>query len=276
MYKLVCIDMDGTLLNKNHEVSLENKNALKRALAKGVRVAISTGRVYPTIEVYSKLLGINVDVICSNGAYIKEKNSEDIIFKSTLNEELFNKIYDVIKKYKFLAYFDTIDGIISETKIPDSDSYKLMNSWINEERIKFYEVSDFKEAFKDKRHSILKVILIQTNESKSFEDAKSDLDKISEIGDLAFSWGGALEIMEKGTTKGNAVKILAKKHNIKKEEIMCIGDSGNDLSMLEEAGLAVVMGNASDNIKKYGDFITDTNDNSGVAKAINKFILNTK
>lgn len=273
MYKLVCIDMDGTLLNKDHKVSLENKKALEEALKRGVRIAISTGRVYPTIEVYSKLLGIDVDVICSNGAYIKERDSDDIIFKSTLSEELFNKIYNVIKKYKFLAYFDTIEGIISETKIPDSDSYRLMNSWVNEEKIKLYEISDFREAFKDKKHSILKVILIQTKESKSFEEAKSDLEEISKIGDLAFSWGGALEIMEKGTTKGNAVKMLAEKLNIKKEEVMCIGDSGNDLSMLKEAGLSVVMGNASDNIKKYADFVTDTNENSGVAKAINKFIL---
>lgn len=273
MYKLVCIDMDGTLLNKNHKVSLENRKALKEALDKGVRVAISTGRVYPTVEIYSKLLGINVDVICSNGAYIKERDSEDIIFKSTLSEELFNKIYDLIRKYNFLAYFDTVDGIISETKIPDNDSYRLMNTWVNEEKIKLYEISDFREAFKDEKHSILKVILIQTKISKSFEDAKSDLEGISKIGDLAFSWGGALEIMERGTTKGNAVKMLAKKLNIKKEEIICIGDSGNDLSMLEEAGLAVAMGNAGDNIKKYADFITDTNENSGVAKVINKFIL---
>lgn len=274
MYKLVCIDMDGTLLNKNHEVSLENRKALKEALNKGVRIAISTGRVYPTIEIYSKLLGISVDVICSNGAYIKERDSEDIIFKSTLTEELFNKIYDVIKKYGFLAYFDTVDGILSETKIPDSDSYRLMNSWVNEEKIKLYEVSDFKEAFKDKKHSILKVILIQTKTSKTFEDAKNYLEEISKIGDLAYSWGGALEIMEKGTTKGNAVQMLAKKLNIKKEEIICIGDSGNDLSMLEEAGLAVAMGNAGDNIKRYADFVTDTNENSGVAKVINKFVLN--
>ena len=273
MYKLICIDMDGTLLNKNHKVSEENRKALKEALAKGVRIAISTGRVFPTIEVYSKLLGIDVDVICSNGSYIRERNSEDIIFKSTLSENLLNKIYNMTRKYNFLTYFDTTDGIISETKIPDNDSYRLMNSWMNEEKIKLYEVSDFKDAFNDEKHSILKVILIQTKMSKTFEDAKEDLKEISEIADLAYSWGGAVEIMEKGTTKGNAVKMLAKKLNIKREEIMCIGDSGNDLSMLKEAGLSVVMGNASDKIKEYADFVTDTNENSGVAKAIRRFVL---
>ncbi|MDO4535255.1 MAG: Cof-type HAD-IIB family hydrolase [Clostridium perfringens] len=274
MYKLICIDMDGTLLNKDHEVSKENKEALKEALRRGVRIAISTGRVFPTIEIYSKLLGINVDVICSNGSYIKERNSEDIIFKSILNENLLNKIYNMTRKYNFLTYFDTTEGIISETKIPDNDSYRLMNSWVNEEKIKLYQVPDFKEAFNDEKHNILKVILIQTKTSKTFEDAKEDLEEISKIADLAYSWGGAVEIMEKGTTKGNAVKMLADKLNIKKEEIICIGDSGNDLSMLKEAGLSIVMGNASEKIKKYADFVTDTNENSGVAKAIRKFVLN--
>ena len=271
MYKLVCIDMDGTLLNKQHEVSLENKKALKEALDKGVRIAISTGRVYPTIEIYSKLLGINVDVICSNGAYIKERDSGDVVLQSTLSEKLFNKIYELIKKYNFLAYFDTLEGIISETKIPSNDSYRLMNSWVNEEKIKLYEVSDFREAFRDKKHSILKVILIQTLTSKSFEEAKDDLIEISCIGDIVHSWNGALEIMEKGTTKGNAVQMLAKKLNIKKEEIMCFGDSGNDLSMLKYVRNSVAMGNSSKELLNQVSFITkDINDN-GIEYALKHF-----
>ena len=79
--------------------------------------------------------------------------------------------------------------------------------------------------------------------------------------------------MKKGTSKGSAVKALADKLGISLEEVICIGDSGNDVSMLEEAGLSVVMGNAPDFIKEYGDYITDTNENYGVAKAIEKFIL---
>ena len=81
------------------------------------------------------------------------------------------------------------------------------------------------------------------------------------------------EVMNKGTSKGRAVKVLADILNINREEIMCLGDSENDLSMIEFAGLGVAMGNAEEFLKEKADYITDTNENDGVAKAIEKFVL---
>lgn len=277
MYKLVCIDMDGTLLDKNHEVSEENKKALKKATELGVNVAISTGRVFASARIYAKITGIKAPLICSNGSYVRDKDSDNVIFKSMLNKNALNIIYNIIKKYKLLAYFDTPYGIISDTKIPEDDSHRIMNNWVDEkEKIKFYEVSDFKEAFEKYKDDILKVIIIETESSIKLEEIKDDIDLLSKHADVVYSWSRCIEAMAKGTSKGKAVKCIAKKLGIKKEEIMCIGDSGNDLSMLKEAGLAVVMGNATKEIKNYADYITDTNENSGVAKAINKFILNRK
>lgn len=274
MYKLICIDMDGTLLNKHHEVSEENKEALKKATELGVHVAISTGRVFASARIYAKITGIKAPLICSNGSYIREKDKDEIIFKSTLGRESLNKLYDVIKKHNLLAYFDTPDGIVSDTKIPDDDSHRIMNQWVKEEeQIKFYEVDDFKEAFDKYEDDILKLIVIQTKESSTIEESKEDFEKLSDYVDIVYSWHGCAEVMAKETSKGKAVRTLAEKLGVKKEEIICIGDSGNDLAMLKEAGLAVVMGNAPDTIKKYGDYITDTNENSGVAKAINKFVI---
>ena len=109
---------------------------LKEALDKGVRIAISTGRVYPTIEIYSKLLGINVDVICSNGAYIKERDSGDVVLQSTLGEKLFNKIYELIKRTRENDYFSFQEllnifnnKLISSAKeINSSDAYETLLS----------------------------------------------------------------------------------------------------------------------------------------------------
>lgn len=274
MYKLVCIDMDGTLLNKHHEVSEENKKALKEATDLGVNIAISTGRIFASARIYAKITGIKAPLICSNGAYIRGKDTDEVIFKSVLNREALDKIYEVIKKHKFLAYFDTPYGIISDTKIPEDDSHRLMNEWADkDEEIKFYEVEDFRDAFKKYASDILKLIIIEDENSSTIKEAKEDIGKLSDYVDIAYSWGGCAELTAKGTSKGSAVKILAKKLGIKKEEIICIGDSGNDLSMLKEAGLSVVMDNAPEEIKKYANYITDTNENNGVAKAIDKFIL---
>ena len=129
MYKLVCIDMDGTLLNKEHEVSDENKRALKEATELGVNIAISTGRVFASARIYAKITGIKAPLICSNGPYIRAKDTDEIIFKSVLDKEALEEIYKLIKKHNFLAYFDTPYGIISDTKIPDDDSHRKMNEW---------------------------------------------------------------------------------------------------------------------------------------------------
>ena len=82
-----------------------------------------------------------------------------------------------------------------------------------------------------------------------------------------------MEVMRNGSTKGDAVRYLANYFGIDKEEVMCIGDSENDLSMIKYAGTGVAMGNASEDIKSVADYVTDTNVNDGVAKAINKFVL---
>lgn len=274
-YKLVCIDMDGTLLNSKHEVSERNREALKKAIEKGVHIAISTGRVFPSARIYGNIIGVNAPLICSNGSYIKDNNTDEVIFKSTLDRETYFKICDIIKKYKFLAYVDSTDGLIADTEIPEDDSHRLMNSWVDEEdQIKFYKYDNLKEAYDEHGENILKFIIIKQENGLGIELAKDEFESLEGVDLVYASWGGCIEIMKKGTSKGSAVKTLADKLGIKIEEVICMGDSGNDVSMLEEAGVAVVMGNAPDFIKKYGDYITDTNENDGVAKAIEKFILN--
>ncbi len=273
-YKLVCIDMDGTLLDSHHRVSERNKEALKKAIEKGVHIAISTGRVFPSAIIYGNIIGVNAPLICSNGSYIKDKNTDEVIFKSTLDRETYFKICDIINKYKFLAYVDSTDGLIADTDIPEDDSHRLMNSWVDEEeRIKFYKYDDLRDAYDEHGEDILKFIIIKQEGGPNIEEAKEEFEALEGVDLVYASWGGCIEIMKKGTSKGSAVKSLADNLGISLEEVICIGDSGNDVSMLEVAGLAVVMGNAPDFIKEYGDYITDTNENNGVAKAIEKFIL---
>ena len=102
--------------------------------------------------------------------------------------------------------------------------------------------------------------------------AKEELKKYEDL-EVVSSSPSNFEVMNKGTSKGRAVKVLADILNINREEVMCLGDSENDLSMIEFAGLGVAMGNAEEFLKEKADYITDTNENDGVAKAIEKFIL---
>ena len=265
--------MDGTLLSNEHEMPEENKEAIIKAHELGVKVAITTGRLFTSAKHYSDLIGIKAPIISSNGAYIKEKDREEVIYQSTLTKEQMKRITEVTKKYELLTYFNTCDTVISEIEVPGDYGYKHSNKSLPEEsRVKYIEGIKFTEIFEKYEGKILKAIALENVHKEKLEKAKADLRKYEDL-EVVSSWDNNFEVMKAGTSKGNAAKHLAEMLGIKQEEVMCIGDSENDISMIEYAGLGVAMGNAMDIVKEAADYVTDTNVNAGVAKAINKFVL---
>ncbi|WP_261854059.1 Cof-type HAD-IIB family hydrolase [Clostridium folliculivorans] len=272
-YKLICLDMDGTLLSSPSTISEENRKAVLQAYNKGIKIAITTGRLFTSAKYYADLIGIKVPIVASNGAYVREKDREEVIYKSSLNDDQLERIHEVIKKYDLLTYFNTHDTLISESVVGENHGYKVNNKELPEEsRIKFDEGTDFKEAFKRHEGEILKAICVEEVDIDRLMKAKAELRQYKDL-EVVSSWTNNFEVMNAGTSKGSAVKNLAEMLDIKQEEIICIGDSENDLSMIRYAGLGIAMGNAPDDIKKEADYVTDTNVNSGVAKAIEKFAL---
>lgn len=273
-YKLVCIDMDGTLLNKQRRVSETSKEVLRKAHEKGVHIVISTGRMYIDAKDYSNFIGVKSPVIASNGAFIKEKYGDEIIYKSILDESLCLKLLNIFSKYDVKPIFYT-----PEKSYRGSISSKIFIEYLKLKGV-FNKSIDVKyvasqkqwnKIFKLEKDNIVKCEAINLNEFELME-IRSELEKINEI-EIACSSKDNIEITCKGVSKGRAVKILGSYYNIDREKIMAIGDSENDLSMIEYAGMGIAMGNATDIVKKKAKFITDTNDNEGVAKAINKFVL---
>ena len=114
-------------------------------------------------------------------------------------------------------------------------------------------------------------ILYEFNDSKSIYDINERLNQIEDI-EITSSWFNNVEIMHKGVNKGEALKALINYLGIDKDEVIAFGDNYNDLPMLELAGIGVVMGNANDEVKEKGDYITAKNTEDGVAKAIYKFL----
>lgn len=273
-YKLVCIDMDGTLLNSKHKISEFTKEALKKAHDIGVHIVISTGRVYINAESYSNLIGVKSPVIASNGAIIKEKDRDDVIYKSVLGEELSLKLLNIFLKYNAAPSFSTSERIYS--------SNILMRFYMLFIRLRGVMKIDFdfnfiksrkqwSDILSKEKDNIIKCEVVSNSKNK-LKKIRLELEKIKEI-EIVSSAKHNIEITCKGVSKGSAVERLSEFYNIRKEEIIAIGDSENDLSMIEYAGLGIAMGNSIDKVKEKADFITDSNDNDGVAKAINKFIL---
>lgn len=271
-YKLICLDMDGTLLNSEKEISIRNKEAIKKASDKGVKVAIATGRIFTSVRYYAQLLGIKTPIIASNGAYIREKDKDEIIYSSSISEEKCRKLINIIKKYDFDFYFNTFDTIISPRSFPKGYTYlKMSNDLPENMKANFYVSSDLEQDVKKKSGDIVKGICIG-NDIESLKKAKYEIIKLDDF-EVESSLRDNFEIMNKGVSKGKAVEVLAKLYGLNRDEVICMGDGENDLSMIEYAGLGVAMGNSQDCVKKEADYITDTNDKDGVAKAIEKFVL---
>lgn len=276
--KLICIDMDGTLLNSNHEISDRNKEALKKVKELGVNIAITTGRLFCSARYYSDLMGINTAVIASNGSYIKTSYEDEAVLETPLPNETALQIYNVVKKHGLSANFNSWDTLIRENEVPETHAYYIMNKDLPDDRkVKFIiDTHDFANTLKNFKGNILKCIVIEEKDNKdNLWAAKNELKEV--FGDtlhVVSSGNNNFEVMCGDASKGKAVSYFAHTLNINPAEVMCIGDSENDLSMIKYAGIGVAMGNGLELVKDAADYITDTNNNDGVAKAIEKFVLN--
>ena len=272
-YKMVCIDMDGTLLGKGRKISNESKKVIKEIHDKGVEIVVTTGRIYNNAAYYSHLLGVESPVIAANGAIVREKNTNKVIYENPIKTEECIRLIELLYKMNVFFHFYTLDGIYCGNELTKFATKFYMTKQVGYDnlKIKYHVIKDlekWKEFFRKTNVQITKCIAFSTKPDKIIK-LKKELDKLNGI--VYFGSGSrSVEINNKGVSKGKAVKALADYYGFKREEIVCIGDNENDISMIEYAGFGVAMGNAIDKVKKLADYITDTNKEDGVAKAIKK------
>ena len=276
-YKLVCIDVDGTLLNNKHKVTNRTKEIILQAHQLGVHIVISTGRMYTDAKYYSNLIGVKSPVIASNGAFIKEKDNNKVIFKDVLGDSLSLELLEIFRKHQIMPYFCTphkfyYGNIMFKLFYLAT---KILGTRSNAIDIEFvFSWDNWRKVLHKEKDEIVKGEIIYRDAALIYE-LRNELKKFTQL-EIVDSSKFNIEITRKGVSKGKAVAMLASFYGLKREEIIAIGDSENDLSMIEYAGLGIAMGNASEIVKQKADYITDSNDNEGVANAINKFILGNR
>jgi len=277
-YKMLVTDMDYTLLNREKKISERNREAFGKALEKGVHMVVATGRIYTSARVYAKLLGVNTPIIASNGAIIREaafndpEDTEKTIFRDILNKGALGEMIRLTHKYGLVGHFFTEDTIYSEQLMNVSLRYTEWNKYLGEEdQVKIRIVDDLEEALLQQDTGILKCVIVDSDSEKLI-GLRNEIDATGLVS-VSQSMKDNLEVMNKGVTKGNAVRILAEMYGIDRKEIIAIGDNENDISMIEYAGLGIAMGNAEEVLKKAADYITGDYLADGVAEAIEKFIL---
>lgn len=266
MYKLLAVDMDGTLLLDNKTISSNNLKAISAAKDRGVKIVLSSGRYLSGIREYLKQLDILNEeeyAITLNGALIQETLSKKVLYNSPLSHNDVEYIYSIGNSLNLNVELVSPDYFI----INKVTHLFEVDSKINNIRFRIMDMNTIKEDLE-----ILKVMFVNPKEVLDATPQKLPKE-VFERFSVVRSGANFLEFLNKGTSKGSAIKILAGKLNIKPEEIICIGDAENDINMIKYAGLGVAMGNAYPHVKDIADYITKSNEDDGVAHVINKFIL---
>jgi len=265
-YKMIVLDLDDTLLRDDLTISPRTKQSLMEAQEAGVKVVLASGR--PTSAMLPIAEELNLKeygsfILSFNGGKIINCQTGEEWFSSTLSTEIVHQLYDISQRENVWIHTYVGDTIVTDKANPYTDIEGELT------KLPINVVDNFNDAVTE---PVVKVLMLK--EPEILVKVEQKLQKEFEgILTVLRSKPFFLEFTESGVTKGTSLSSLIQQLGISREEVIAMGDSNNDLSMIQFAGLGVAMGNASDEIKAQADFITDTNMNDGVAKVVEEFIL---
>lgn len=272
--KLIAIDLDGTLLDSNHLISEKNRQAIEAAQKKDIQIVLCTGRPLRSMKhllTEVNLLNEKDIVVTYNGGLIQKSKTEEIIEKNIFETKELLDIYKLSIQIGFPISLIDLNHIYEPPHPMDKESIYGRNDIgiPKKNQLKLLKI-DLNNMPKDLE--IQAVIISRPEEELNtiIELIPSDYFKKYNI---YRSHHHILEILPLDVDKGYSINQLRKYLGIKKEDVMGIGDQENDISLIANAGIGVAMENAVDEVKEIANFITKSNDNDGVAYAINKFIL---
>lgn len=264
-YKLIALDLDGTLKNSNNEITLKTKEALLKAQEQGIKIVLASGRPTPGLRHEAEELELEKYagyILSFNGARVVDVKTKETIYEQTLSIDEAKQAYDRAKEFSLACMTYEDDVIVTEDI---NDEYVKIEAKIND--IEKKKV-DFKDNLKNPIHKVLLTGQPDYVASVIDEFKKPFGDSLSIYRSAPFF----IEIMAQGIDKAASLDRLVKSLGIKQEEVMAFGDGYNDLSMIEYAGLGVAMANAVDGVKERADYITLSNDEDGIAYVLSQYI----
>jgi Cof subfamily protein (haloacid dehalogenase superfamily) len=291
MYKLVAIDLDGTMLNQYGIITEKTKKAISKAQEKGVEVMIASGRAITSVKRFSKEINSNKYFISGNGAITYDIKNNKILYENILSKTKALKIIKICEENSIYYNVYTENGIIAKNLSYNTLYYYKDNlTKPDENRTHINIVENVYDYFEQREEKILKIMICDEHKTV-FNSIVRKLKELSEIEVLEVSHMSRkiikqgtdeialeyfyTEVSAKDVDKWNALEEIIGLMNISKEEVVTIGDNANDLKMITNAGLGVVMGESAPYVKQSADIIAPTNDEDGVAIILNKiFDLN--
>lgn len=271
MIKLIGFDLDDTLLNSKKEI--QDKDALKEVIDNGIKICFCSGRPYvKRIKDYYHDIGLDKDLyyVAFNGVSIYRVDTDELVYANALSKDDVSFICSVVNE-KIDKYFNEDDFAIY--------SYKMDNS-VTSNRLNDYVMLE--ERFNNTKIIIGKAWVNPETSHKIMISGEPQLinklfnyinDELNDKYEVLISMPFFIEVYQKNNDKYQSLLKVAKAYNIKEDEIMTFGDSMNDYTLVEGGAIGIAMGNSVKEVKRVSTYVTDTNDNYGVTKALEKYGL---
>jgi hypothetical protein len=264
--KLLALDIDGTILDKNFNISERLKTAVLECINGGVQVVVATGRMYSATVPIAKELALTSPLIVYQGSLVQEFYcSEEVLLHHTIEKNIaYHLIEDLKEKgIQINVYF--------EDKLYVEKESQILLDYVKKRDVPFYKMNLLNDSEKFFPTKILGLDYDIEKINKIRDELK---EKYKNILNITKSTEYFIEFVNKECSKASAILFLAERFGINPSEIMSVGDQDNDKEMLLISGIGVAMGNGDEELKKIAHFVTHSVENDGAAVAIEKFILN--
>ena len=261
--RMVATDIDGTILKYDGKFNPDVIKCIQNIDRSGIKVVLITGRMYKAAKKIANSLNITTPIVAYQGALVRD-NSDDakILYERYIPDETASKIINWAKKQ------DVHINLYMNDELYVEQENEFTRKYVSFQHIPF-NVTPFDGL---KLHDVNKILLIDYDNPDKITFVNKQLQKDFPELFIVKSTDFFCEVCHKEATKGDGLRYLQELYGIKKEETLTIGDHNNDIELLLAGGVKVAMGNATEELKTVADFVTDTVDNDGFVKAIDKFV----
>lgn len=271
-YKLICIDIDGTLINSKYQIGERTKQAIRAAMRRGYIVTLVTGRRYLSTVGYARELGLDLPLICFNGGLIADSKTGRPFYATSIPRDYAARVFSAWSSLSVPVFAFRHSMSPPDVYHQNSSDHHRIQAYLREEGQNVATVDNLLDAVQWDPMRIMTYGYTEPTERcyHQFQELYSQ-DKIQTY--LTAHYDTCyLEVLPHQATKANGLRWLSKHYNISRRQIIAIGDNLNDLDMLEWAGLGVAMGNAVPEAKAVADVVTGHCDEDGVAQFLEQIL----
>lgn len=271
--RLIAMDMDGTLLDESQRIPEENVKALREASARGVKLAICSGRLTSDASYFAEDAGLDDCAILGlNGAYgLMKPHGEPFVCRYMRKDALDACIRVLEENRVVYSCFAGNAMAVSRAFVTGSEE-KAWATNIQRRGSGIVYTVGMAGVYGLCEKGVNKIVYVERESRERLRRVREAIEGVRGV-KVTSSWVTNIEMMPEGVDKGMAVRELAERIGVRREEVMCVGDYDNDVEMVAYAGLGVAMGNGSEAVKLAADVVTGRNDEAGVAQAVRRYVL---